>query len=294
MADVLVIGSAVVDFVFATEELPTAPTKYRAEHAEIVGGGCAANAAVAVSRLGGRAYLGARLGDDQLGSLIIGDLEAEGVRTDLVQITPGGASSFSSIYVDASGERQIMNFRGSGLTDATAWIAGVPQIGAVLADTRWPAAAIAGLELASVRNVPGVLDAEAPIDTQLLEHASHVAFSRQGLLSVSTETDLEAALRDVSARYPAWMCVTDGENGTFFLDQGSICTVPAFKVQVKDTLGAGDVWHGAFTLALAEGQDERASVRFANAAAALKCTTFGGRKGCPNRQAVDNLLKENT
>jgi len=68
---------------------------------------------------------------------------------------------------------------------------------------------------------------------------------------------------------------------------------PAFAVRAVDTLGAGDVFHGAFALAIGEGMPERRAVRFANAAAALKCTRFGGgRGGAPSRAEVERFLGE--
>jgi sulfofructose kinase len=79
-----------------------------------------------------------------------------------------------------------------------------------------------------------------------------------------------------------------------YLDRGEERTVPAFAVDPVDTLGAGDVWHGAFTLALGEGEDEHDAIRFANAVAAIKCTRFGGRAGIPDRATVENFLKEMT
>lgn len=294
MAEVLVVGMAVVDFVFGLDSVPTRAVKYRADRAEVVGGGCAANAAVAVARLGGVAHLAARLGDDPMGDMILADLHTEGVRTGMCQRTPGARSSYSAVCVDAAGERQIVNFRGQGLTEQTSWLADAPPVGAVLVDTRWPAGAVRALELARARGVPGVVDAEAPFDAEVLAPASHIAFSRDGLMSFSGGPDLETALRRAQARLPGWVCVTDGANGTFWLDGHRLRHAPAFKVAVADTLGAGDVWHGAFALALAEGQDEGRAVVFANAAAALKCTTFGGRKGCPDRAALDAFLKESS
>ncbi|MBD3679646.1 MAG: sugar kinase [Rhodobacteraceae bacterium] len=294
MADVLVIGSAVADFVFSMETIPDEPRKYRADSAEIVGGGCAANAAVAIARLGGKAFLAARLGDDPVGDLIAADLQAEGVDLSLVNRAVGGQSSFSSICIDAAGERQIVNFRGAGLTESADWLGATPPVQAVLADTRWNEGAKRGLELARDRGIPGVLDGEAPVDPDVAACASHVAFSRDGLRAFSGHDDLRNALADASARLPGWVCVTDGENGVYYIDGGGIVHLPAYRVAVKDTLGAGDAWHGAFALALGEGQDPARAIRFANATAALKCMTFGGRKGCPDRAAVDSFLKENT
>jgi len=63
-------------------------------------------------------------------------------------------------------------------------------------------------------------------------------------------------------------------------------------VEVVDTLAAGDVFHGAFALALAEGRGEVAALGFATVAAALKCRTFGGRLGAPERAEVEALLPD--
>ncbi len=293
MSAVLIVGMAVVDFVFALESLPKCASKYRADRGEIVGGGCAANAAVAIARLGGRARLAARLGADPIGDLILADLEAEGVDTTLVERKSGGASSFSSVYVDASGERQIVNFRGANLTDDPSCLNMASKPDAVLVDTRWPAGAIRALETARTCGVPGIVDAEPPMDEAVLRLASHVAFSRDGLFQFAGMDDLAAALQVAASRLTGWISVTDGENGVYILNAGGMQRIPAFAVAVKDTLAAGDVWHGAFALALAEGEGEIKAVRFANAAAALKCTEFGGRKGCPDRKAVEQYLLEN-
>lgn len=292
MTAILVIGVAVADFVFQVEALPQGARKFRAQTAEIVGGGCAANAAVAIARLGGEAHLGARMGDDQMGDVIVADLQAEGVHTALVQRTPNARSSFSSIYVDGTGERQIMNFRGAGLTQDVAWITDAPPVKAVLADTRWTKGAIAALDMARARGVPGVVDAENPMEHAVLAHASHVAFSRDGLQSYAPGPDLPTALAQAADRLDTWAAVTDGANGVWYTTPGGIDHIPAFPITVRDTTGAGDVWHGAFTLALAEGQSEPQAIRFANATAAIKCQTFGGRNGCPDRPELNDFLKE--
>ena len=122
MTAVFVVGVAVIDFVLFVDAMPRKAEKYRAREAAIVGGGCAANAAVAVSRLGGTAMLAARLGDDRIADMIVTDLEADGVDCRLVRRFPGRASSFSSIFVDAAGERQIVNFRDRDLDRSSKWL----------------------------------------------------------------------------------------------------------------------------------------------------------------------------
>lgn len=293
MASVFLTGMAVVDFVFSVEEMPTQAEKYRAENAEIVGGGCAANAAVAVARLGGSAALAARLGADQLGDLIIADLEKENVQTAFVRRFDGGRSAFSSIYVDHNGERQIMNFRGDNLGDSADWMNAAPKCDAYLADSRWTAGAAKTMQLARRYGVPGIVDAEDPVDPEVLNLASHVAFSRQGIVGLTGEKDLAKALMRAKARIPGWVCVTDGAAGVFYIGAHGVEHIPAFPVSVKDTLGAGDIWHGAFALRLAEGADERGAITFACAAAALKCMEQGGRAGCPDRTKTEQFLEEN-
>ena len=81
--------------------------------------------------------------------------------------------------------------------------------------------------------------------------------------------------------------------GVVFAGGAGAFAAGAFAVPVVDTLGAGDTWHGAFAVRLAEGADEAEAVRFASAAAALKCTRFGGRDGAPGRQDVEAFLRDN-
>ena len=96
------------------------------------------------------------------------------------------------------------------------------------------------------------------------------------------------AMRD---RTDAFLAVTTGAGGVWWLDGSEIRNQPAFPVEVVDTVGAGDVFHGALALALAERQPEPAALRFASAAAALKCARPGGRAGTPARSEVEELLK---
>jgi len=293
MTKVLCVGSAVIDFVFHLEALPCLPQKYGTEDAALVGGGCAANAAVAVARLGGEALLGARVGDDRIGDMILSDLADEGVDVSCVTRTAGARSSYSSVYIDAAGERQIVNFRGEGLVLETGWFADVSDVDAVLTDTRRVAAAVAALKRARELGVPGVVDGEEPIDLEILRQASHVAFSKQGIQSLCPDLSPQDALVGVAREHDIWAAVTDGGNGVWYTAPDGIEHVPAFPIRPVDTLGAGDIWHGAFALALAEGQSEIDGIRFANATAALKCLKTGGREGCPTRAEVVRFLEDN-
>lgn len=296
MTTVLCAGIAVIDFVMSLDEMPRHAEKYRARDAAVVGGGCAANAAVGIARLGGHALLAARLGDDPIGDMILADLERDGVDCSLMRRLAGRRSSFSSIFIDAKGERQIVNFRDERMESDAAWLAGAktPSFDAALADTRWGEGAAALMRLARERGKPAVMDVEAPsrIAAEALSLATHLAFSEQGLRDYSGTADLEAGLRLAHAEHGAFVCVTRGEAGVAWLEGGEIRSMPGFKVSVADTLGAGDIWHGAFALSLGEGRDEEDAMRFASAVAAIKCTRFGGRSGAPSRAEVEAFMRE--
>ncbi|WP_299192655.1 PfkB family carbohydrate kinase [uncultured Litoreibacter sp.] len=284
MARVMVAGSAALDFVYQVDVLPQRAEKYAARAVDIVGGGCAANAAVGIARLGGKSQLLARFGKDEVSEIVLGDILSENVDTSACVITNGARSAMSSVYVDEAGERQIMAFRGAGLAQD-------PELSelsadAVLADTRWPEATRQVIELGRALGIPAVLDGEAPVPVELAAAASHVVFSEQGLMDFTGMDDVHAAYAALDL--PGWCAVTLGADGV--LHPGGV--MPGFKVDVKDTLGAGDIWHGAFALRLGEGAGEMDAMRFAHAAAALKCTGFGGRKAAPSRAEVEQFLKE--
>lgn len=291
MARVFLLGVVTIDFVFHLASMPRRTEKYRADDATIVVGGCAANAAIAVARLGGNAVLGGRLGDDPVGDLIVKALGQEGIDCRGIRRTPGARSAYSSVYVDAEGERQIVNFRGENLCTDTGWIGSVDgRVDAVLADTRWFDGAEAAMRLARSRDVPGIIDAEAPIHEQPLRSASHVAFSEQGLTDWIGSLDIAEA----ASRLGTWCCVTAGARDVRIAHGAREQAVPAFRIDPVDTLGAGDVWHGAFALALAEGKCDVDAIRFANAAAALKCLTRGGARGTPTRTETEALIRTQT
>src|SRR5712691_12532185 len=90
----------------------------------------------------------------------------------------------------------------------------------------------------------------------------------------------------------AFFAVTNGPGPVLWRDRGTIRETPVLAIEAVDTLGAGDVFHGAFTLALVEGRAVESALRFAAAAAGLKCSRFGGSAVAPRRAEVDALLAE--
>lgn len=293
MARVLLIGIAVQDYVFALDAIPTTPEKHRARDVAVVGGGLAANAAVAVSRLGGEAIFLGRFGDDSVGRDIREALTAEGVDCSGAAIFPGRRSPLSAVLVDRHGERLVVNYADPDMPGGTEWLPRTlpANLGAVMADSRWEAGSAHILACARAAGIPAVLDLDRGIgDVSLVATASHTAMSLQALRELGGGTDPVAGLTHLRARFGNWLAVTDGARGTWFTEAEGIAHEPAFPITPLDTLAAGDVYHGALALALAERMPPRTAVRFASATAAIKCTRFGGRAGTPTRPEVDAFL----
>ncbi len=289
MQDILITGLATLDLIFKMDSFPVKNEKYRAETAMFSGGGNAGNASVAVARLGANATIFSAVGCDEVGSLILGGLKRENVNTEFVLKLENWQSSFSSIIVDIDGDRQIVNYRKSLPESAVNSISNFPIYDAYLSDSRWSEAAIITLSLARKYKKPGILDAEEPVSENSVGIASHVAFSKQGLRNFTNNDDLMASLEIIEKDFNSWACVTDGPNGVYFLEDGILHNLPAPRIKAVDTLGAGDVWHGAFAVCLAEGKSEREAIKFSNLAAAIKCTKFGGQSSIPSRREISEF-----
>lgn len=293
MVHILSIGIAVLDEVFAIPVRIVPGEKHRAGRIDSVIGGNAANASLAIARLGGSVSLIARLGDDATGAAIRAAIEASGIDTRLSRVFAGCNSSRSAIIIEPNGDRSIFNYIDPCLPEIPDWLpASLPKTTrAVLGDTRWEAGARQLFTLARKASVPAVFDGDRmPADPGLIDLATHAAFSAQGLMEMTGTRDLVEGLRHAARGRPDFMAVTDGSRGVYALEGGEIRHYPAFPVKAVDTLGAGDVWHGAFTLALAEGMAVDAAIPFASAAAAIKCTRPGGGSGAPDRREVADFL----
>jgi sugar/nucleoside kinase (ribokinase family) len=297
---ILCTGIAVLDEVFRVDEFPPPDGKAQAHEFVAVGGGCAANAAVAIARLGGRASyagpLGGPSGREPISDRILAGLAHDGVDCTGCVRLDGVPSALSAIFVNARGERTIATYRDHRLDavtprDADALAAGTD---AVLADNRFPNFTLPICRAALRRGVPVVLDADKPAapGDPLFKVCSHIVFSSEGLRATMGIGDLGAALREFGRTTNAFLAVTNGADPVLWRDHdGVLRELPVFRVAAVDTLAAGDVFHGAFTLALLEGREAADALRFAAAAAGAKCTRFGGSAAAPRRAEVDALLR---
>ena len=296
VATVICLGAAVVDRVYAVDTIPATPQKVQAHDYRERCGGIAATAAVAIASLGHAAVFWGRVGDDASAALLLEALTRHGVAIGAVRQIPGAKTPSAAVIVDAQGERLLAVFPGSGLETDPNWLPldDLTRAGALLVDARWPEGALHALRAAKRCGVPSVLDAdlgEPEVLAALAAEAGHSIFSAQGLRRFSGLGDPEAGLRTAQKRTAGLVGVTLGAEGVCWLERGELRRQPAFKIIARDTTGAGDTFHGAYALALAQKQSTEQAMRYAAAAAAIKVRCGEGWDGMPDPAAIEQLLE---
>ncbi|MBX4871510.1 sugar kinase [Rhizobium bangladeshense] len=297
---VLCIGAAVLDTLFRVRSLPTGQGKILPYEMLQVAEGMASSAAFAVTRLGGRASLWGAVGDDVTGKRIISDLGDSGIYTSGMTVVQGARSAVSTILIDDEGERLIVPFYDEQLHHTVRPVTErqISAFDAVLADVRWPRLALGALVAAGKAGKPAILDGDVAgegVIEMLAPAASHIVFSQPAAERLAGTADLVETVGLLKRKFGhAFISVTAGEYGSLWFDDpsGEIRHLAAPKVRAVDTLAAGDIFHGAFALAIAEGMPIEETMRLSSMAAALKCQVFGGRIGAPTRAQVCDALRD--
>jgi sulfofructose kinase len=294
---ILCIGMPVRDLTFHTPSVPGRGSKENATSFDEICGGNALNGAIGIVRLGGRASICGPMGDAKETSsrFIFEQMAHQGIETKHLIHMPGLVTPISAVMIDPSGERTIVTFR-----DPKLWHVKLPDFDtllndcdAILTESRCAEFCTELCAEAVRRGIPVIVDVDRAMSLRegLLNASTHLVFSSEPLQETADESDDGAALKKIAKLTKSFLAGTRGARGTIWLDQhGQLQETPAFPVHTVDTLGAGDVFHGAFALAVTEGQKLREALRFASAAAALKCTRFGGAFAAPQRAEVTALL----
>jgi sulfofructose kinase len=294
---ILCIGMPVRDLTFRVPGVPARGSKEHATHFDEICGGNALNAAIGIVRLGGRASICGPMGDARETSsrFIFEQMAHEGIDTQHIVHMRGLVTPISAIMIDPSGERTNVTFR-----DPELWKVELPDTDtlledchAILTESRCAEFCTDLCAEARRRGIPVIVDVDGAMSLRegLLTASSHLVFSSEPLQETADVSDDGQALKMIAKLTPSFLAGTRGPRGTIWLDEHQdLQETPAFPVHTVDTLGAGDVFHGAFALAVTEQQELRQALRFASAAAALKCTQFGGAFAAPQRAEVEELL----
>ncbi|MGK7866131.1 PfkB family carbohydrate kinase [Falsiroseomonas sp. E2-1-a20] len=291
---VICLGSVVMDHTFLVQDIVQPPSKNRANSYSLGAGGLAANASIGVARLGGRCIFWGRVGDDLNGGPLLEALTAQGVDVSHCHVAPNARTPVSAVLVDPVGERSIFSYRGDNLGTDPSWLPLhlLDTAHAFLCDPRWPEGSGAALDHARARGIPTVIDGEKSETRLLLDlipRSDHAIFSQPGLTNYAPGARPVDGLRKAIAAGCRTAAVTRGEKGTLWLtaEDPEPRITPAFRVQATNTTGAGDVFHGAYALAMAERQAVADAMRFASAAGGLRA-----RDGAtPTREMVEALLR---
>lgn len=291
--DVLCVGHAAFDIVMSVDHHPGPDEKCSAASMLFCGGGPAANASVAVARLGGRSAFLGYVSNDPFGARQYEELLRESVAVDWV-VRGSFPSPVSTILVKPDGSRTVVNHKArtprlhSGQIDLSCCR---PKV--VLFDGHEPDVTALVLAHASKIGAKTVLDAGSVHrgTLELLQFVNCVIASQRFALDFAKTDDPGSALSYLS-HHTARAAVTLGQEGVMWRDGSSIRRLSAHVVDVVDSTGAGDVFHGAFALELARGASIQRALRFANAAAAVACTRLGARPGAPTQTEVAAILED--
>jgi len=292
--DVLGLGSVSIDFVGKVKSWPAEGTKLPFQSFSIHDGGLVATALVAVARLGGEACFVGKLGYSEMASRAIGALVKDNVDTSLVIRTKNTEPIISFVFTNSSnGQRNIFFTRDNVQYPLPSefpvqdWY---NMTKVLLIDSESGAAGIQAAKICAQHGIPVVVDLEQnePHVYELMAISSHVIVSQDFAAEYTGNKDIRQMVTALKASPEQTIIITRGEHGCVGLTTDDFFELPAFEVDVVDTTGCGDVFHGAYALALARKQTPLEAARFASAAAALCATKLGGRDGIPTAEHLQS------
>jgi len=296
--DCVGIGINSVDFICLLAKFPEIDSKTDALDFTSQGGGPVPTAMVTLARLGARtSYIGI-VGDDDNGKYLLDQFKKEGVDISGVVIDKNCTTNRAFIWVDKeTGKKTIV------LNNNTS---GVPLLPDEISEThllktkflhldgRDTDATLKAIRLAKRNGADIVLDAGSIRDSmeEILMQVDYPIVSEHFCHTFLETNDMEKGLQKLFSYGVKAAIITCGLNGSHGIDDAGIYHQPSYRVEVVDTTGAGDVYHGAFIYGLTKKWDLPRNMRFAAAAAALKCTKLGGRSGIPTLNEINLFLEE--
>jgi sugar/nucleoside kinase (ribokinase family) len=291
---VIGLGVACLDQLLLWEDAGESVADGRIVDWDMQGGGMIGTGLVAVARLGGRAELWGVVGSDWIGDAIIAGLQEEGVDTSRVLRPAESRGPMVTVCVDKpTGERYLKRAFGfSSSEQPPVRKDRLRSAGCLLVDGMFHGAAMDAARAAQRLGVPVVGDFGWHTDNtrELVPHVGHAIVSERFARQIAD--DLQDACEAIRSMGPEHVAVTLGERGLFWLEGDTFGRMDAFPVEVVDTTGAGDVFHGAYCYALTQGFELESNLAFASATAALKCRCLGGRAGIPGRGEVEQFLRD--
>lgn len=297
--DVLGIGAVAVDDVIYVEEFPAADLKTQVLRRQRYFGGLTSIALVTVARLGSKAAYAGVLGYDDFSEYALAKLAQETINLDFVVRHPQARPILSTIIVGNKGSTRNIFFYLSEISGAHHELPDASVIRAarvLLVDHLGLDGMLRAARIARAAGIPIVSDLElnvSPHFHELLGLVDHLIMSIEFATILTGESQPDVAALKLWSSERKVVVVTCGAAGAWYLsDDGIVRHQPSFPVDIVDTNGCGDVFHGAYAACLARGMETGKRVRFACAAAALKATRTGGHLAVPTQLMVESLLSQ--
>jgi sugar/nucleoside kinase (ribokinase family) len=296
--DILGFGAVAVDDLLYVDDYPPAESKVRVRHRMRQCGGLTGTALIAASRLGAScAYVGL-LGDDELSKYVLDCFAREGIDTAHCVRSEQAQPAHSTIIVDEHQKTRTIFASLAGDIGADAQSPPAELIRSarvILVDHHGLDGTIRAARIARESGVAVVADFERKPEgnfDELLSLVDHLVISARFAEELTGKNESDQATSALWTPKRRAVVVTCGAQGSWYLAQGFKKPLhsPAHPVKVIDTTGCGDVFHGAYSAALAKGKSPAECVEMASAAAALKATQRGGQAGCPTLQSVEEFL----
>ena len=299
MFDVVGLGCCCLDFLGVLPRLPELDEEIQLLETSQQGGGEVATALVALAQLGSSVTFIGKVGDDPIGNFITEDFNRYGVDSKHLSVEPGRISLSAFVLVDKqSGKRTILagTKTTSDVDPDQIPVELIQQAKFLHLDGSSRAAALQAACLARKAGTPVVLDADVlAYDAQIHEliEQTDIVIASQAFAELFTKTqDVNRAMDTLLGHGPSTVVITLGDQGSLTESAGNRFHTTAFDVDVVDTTGAGDVFHGAFIHGMLQSWELAKVLEFASAVAAIKCTQLGGRQGIPSFQQTLNFLSQ--
>jgi sulfofructose kinase len=291
------IGQCSLDYLAVVNGYPQVDTKEEVLAWHEQGGGPVATALVTLSRLGIRCKFYGVIGDDGAGEKIRRSLVDEGVDISGLSTRPGATSQIAFIVVEKkTARRTIFWKRPSGAPLKPEALGGdfLESARFLLLDGLMAHCSLWAAEKARALGIPVMLDAGKlrPGMADIARLSDYLVASEEFAKDSGWAIEREVLLSERERLGVRALTVTLGARGSVTVSGHEFFETPAFPVEAFDTTGAGDVFHGGYVYGLLQGWGLSETVRFASAAAALKCRRIGGREGIPKLNEVETLLRE--
>jgi sulfofructose kinase len=293
--DVIGLGICAVDYLCLLPTYPELDEKTELVAFSKQGGGPVPTALVTLARLGANvSYIG-KVGDDTEGQFIIKQLKQERVDTTFTIIDKSVQTPEAFIWVDQQTGKKCIALNRTGTVDVQPEeISRNDVVAAKILhlDGREVATSIQAAEWAREEGCLVVLDAGSmrPLMERLLNLVNYPVVSERFIQQFWNSIDPRQAVCKLLDFGVEAAVVTCGNKGCYAAANNEVLHQPAFQVNVVDTTGAGDVFHGAFIYGLIQDWELKRILKFASAVAAIKCTKLGGRAGIPSLEEVENFL----